>query len=148
MNVAHWLRLVAFALLTGVGAAAELRDWKFVQSVGGLKVGPARRLQDGRVLLPIHCDVSGLRAITRRPTTLNSGLRCLPPRVEVRTGESIIYLTIRTGPATGGAKASSPPADLGQAMPGEYALRYRDPNGRSRRLRQITVPQGICLAAR
>ena len=52
---------------------SEGRDWQFVQQTGGIRIGDPMDT-DGKIVLPVDYDVSGLTAVTRKPITLNSGL--------------------------------------------------------------------------
>ena len=60
-------------LLFLAGCVNDQKDWKFIQDIGGMSVGNPYKNSDG-IVLPINCDVSGLRTITRKPTILNSDL--------------------------------------------------------------------------
>lgn len=115
-------------------------DWQFIQSVGGIAVGPPQRDQRGHVMLPVRCDVSGTQRITRRPTHINSALVCETPVVRIRDGT--IFLTIRTTVA-GNPKLSSrcPTADLGALAPGRYSVIYRSPGGTNHPLGSIDIPR-------
>ena len=119
------MRRAAIALLVATGllaspAHAQSRDWAFVQSVGGLALGvPVQK--DGAWHLPIRCNVSGIEAITIKPTTLNSALACSTvARVEAQT----IVLTVVTGLASSGSSAKCPAARLGTSRTGRYAVFY------------------------
>tara|TARA_R110002073_G_scaffold271180_1_gene434522 strand:+ start:2033 stop:2518 length:486 start_codon:yes stop_codon:yes gene_type:complete len=54
---------------------SEPRDWDFIQSVGGIKLGDPYKL-NGMTWVPILFDVSGNQAITVQPTNSNTGLAC------------------------------------------------------------------------
>ena len=74
--LAAGILLAAAASCTGIAGlvTAQHRDWRFVQSVGGIGVD-SPRIEGGKGgVLPVACDVSGLREFTVKPTTLNSGL--------------------------------------------------------------------------
>jgi hypothetical protein len=115
------------------------RDWQSIQSVGGIALGSPVRNSNGHVLLPIHCDVSGLQAITTRPTGLDSGSVCIRPKVRVKA--STIFITIRTTLA-GHPDFDSrcPAADLGVLSPGVYSVVYLNPDGSHHEMGPTQVP--------
>ena len=66
---------LAAALLFSSAALGQARDWAFLQSVGGLALGvPVER--NGVWRLPIRANVSGLEAVTTRPTAVHPTLAC------------------------------------------------------------------------
>ena len=103
---------------------AGAEGWNFVQSVGGLAIA-APSHGAGGWNLPVRANVSGLEAVTNKPTTLNSALIC------ERTNASVegrnIYLTIVSGLARANASVRCPPASLGELPPGKYQVFYRGP---------------------
>ena len=130
---------VAGCTAFAVWATRSQRDWQFVQSVGGIAVGTPYRIDDGRVLLPIDFDVSGLRAITTQPTLMNSAMNCAAPLVDVRS--QVIAITVRTELADkGGYGPGCPDADLGDLAAGRYAVVYGSPDGSEHPLGTIEVP--------
>jgi hypothetical protein len=134
--------LVAVILLIAVSGcnAVESRDWKFVQSVGGLALGTPWRDNRGHVLLPVQCDVSGTQTITVHPTAMNSALVCEPPDTRVRS--NTVFLTIRTVIA-GSRKtdARCPAADVGALPAGVYSVTYLSPDGSRHPLGSIQIPR-------
>jgi hypothetical protein len=116
--------------------AAELAQWVFVQSVGGIAIGPPLKSSSGW-LLPVQCDVSGLKTITTQPTTLNSGIACVETRA-VAEGSSI-FVTVVTDIAGPGRSASCPAASLGAIAPGHYSVKYRDRDGQAISLGEVTI---------
>ena len=126
-------------LTTGLVAChpfAEPRDWEFVQAVGGMAID-APVLESGSWTLPVRADVSGLTAITNKPTALNSALICRSVKVTVE--EQMIYLTIETDLTKEGGSPRCPPARLGRQQPGEYTVMYRGPNRHIVTLGDITI---------
>jgi hypothetical protein len=103
------------------------RDWKFVQSVGGLIIGTPSR--DGRkhIILPIRCNLA----------PKYSGLACDLPAVHVDSTN--VFLTIRTI-LPGKRDASCPSADLGKLAGGDYSVFYLNPDGTHESLGSIRVP--------
>jgi len=121
-------------------AARESKDWEFVQSVGGLKLGSPYRDSKGHVLLPIICDVSGTKKITKQPTTLNSALACDTPSVIKR--RCTILIAVRTTIASElHPNAACSPADLGVIQPGTYFVDYLGPKGARNNLGSIVIPK-------
>ena len=71
----------------------EGRDWQFIQQTGGIRIGvPIDR--DGKKVLPVEYDVSGLTTVTRKPTTMNSGLAVR--KIEAKKKDKQIVLRVFT----------------------------------------------------
>jgi hypothetical protein len=104
----------------------EERDWEFIQSVGGIAIGTPT-LINHEWLLPIECNVSGLKTITVKPTMLNSGL--VWADTEVRIKDSEIHISIETAlTGMGGKSSSCGPAELGTLKSGKYIIKYLSPD--------------------
>ena len=113
--------LVIIALCAGCGLAPEERSWEFVSSVGGIAVDPPQATPRG-LTLPVRADVSGLQAISTKPTTLNSIMACSLTRAKVEGRE--IMVTISTSLLREGGSSQCPPAKLGKLAAGRYAVLY------------------------
>jgi hypothetical protein len=125
-HVISKLTLVSIALaLVACSTFAEQRSWLFMQSVGGIEVGTPLQSETGW-LLPVRSDVSGLRTITAKPSTLNSGLSC--QRIEAEIEGDAIFITIFTGVAGGGRSSVCPSVLLGHLPAGKYSVFYRSLN--------------------
>ena len=70
-------------------------------------------------------NVSGIEAVTVKPTLVNSALICENTRAVVE-GRSI-FLTIETGLVRKGTEVRCPPAVLGPIAPGRYRVFYQGP---------------------
>ena len=114
--------------------STEYRDWRFVESVGGMQMGQPIKAKNGKWQLPIDCDVSGIRAITTKPTQINSALIC--NGFKVRVSGTNIFVTLRT---TISGYASRTNAELGNLSSGEYSVSYRDPDGSNYQLGVIRL---------
>ena len=133
------LLFAALSIRQGFGSSifSTPRDWKFVQSVGGLAIGTPHRDERKHVMLPIRCDVSGTQTITVHPTTLYSGLACDFPKARVHsTNVFVTVCTVLPGKRDG----SCPPADLGKLAGGDYSVFYSSPDGKREPLGSIHVP--------
>jgi hypothetical protein len=116
------LTVLSVVLWLGCSTAfAGDRPWSFVTAVGGLKVG-APVHSDGEWSLPIQGDVSGLKAITNRPTTMNSALVC--EAVKARVKGQDIFLMLKTTLVHGDATSACPAAKLGKLANGSYSVWY------------------------
>jgi hypothetical protein len=114
--------LAVAGFLVCVQTHAETRNWVFVQSVGGIAIGtPIREADD--CFLPVRVDVSGLSAITVKPTMLNSALIC--ERVVAFVESQNIYLSVVTGLVRKPFTPICPSANLGSAKVGTYQVFYR-----------------------
>src|ERR1700690_3400101 len=110
------MQYTVFESLYGVdGVIGEPQGWSFIESVGGIVVGPPVRV-DHSWVLPVRSDVSGLKSITRMPTMINSGMACRSVRAEVEG--RMIYLTLLTTLAGPRRNAECPAALLGQVASG------------------------------
>ena len=120
------IRLTLLCLtITGCATTlAEPRTWSFVTSVGGISIQTPQRSEKGWVL-PVLANVSGIEAVTAKPTLLNSALICENTRAVVQ-GRSI-FVTIETGLVRKGTVVRCPSAELGSIAPGRYQVFYRGP---------------------
>ena len=111
----------------------ETVDWKFVQSVGGMRVS----LKDSSLV--VECDVSGTKQVTVKPTMVNSamGVRELKHKRDGNT----IYLTLVTSVIEKGITTSPKPVDLSAYAAGEYSVQYLDQNGAKHMIGKITLKQ-------
>lgn len=111
----------------------EKVDWKFVQSVGGMRVS----LKESSLV--VECDVSGTRPVTVKPTLINSamGVRDLKHK---RDGDTL-YLTLVTSVLEKGITTSPKPVDLSAYAAGEYSVQYLDPDGAKHLIGKITLKQ-------
>lgn len=110
----------------------ERRDWEFIESVGGMKV------QLNHKRLDVACDVSGTRRITRKPTTVNSGI-CVRKLKWTREG-STIRLSVVTSVFEKGMSSSCESIDLSQLPSGTYSVTYANPDGTAHPLGTIALP--------
>lgn len=120
----------AFSGIAGV-FTKETQDWKFIQSVGGMRVS----LKDSSLV--VECDVSGVKQVTVKPTMVNSalGVRELKHKRDGNT----IYLTLVTSLIEKGITRSPKPVDLSAYPAGEYSVQYLDQDGTKHALGKITL---------
>ena len=123
-------------------ASAAPHDWAFVQSVGGMSIGtpqpvPASGGDATRWQLPVNVDVSGLRASTRAPSALNSGLVCQATLAHAPGQRIVLQLLTRPASAQSPGSSACPPADLGAIAPGAYNVVY---GHEAKPLGQIRIP--------
>jgi len=131
------LSLLLLLISTSCSAVESTeRDWSFVKSVGGLKIGkPYKELNIH--YLPIKVDVSGLQEITTKPTMLNSALMCSRTGLLIKGNE--IYISIYTSliNETAGNNCKSIPL-LG-IREGKYTVYYSATNTEKHKLGSITI---------
>ncbi len=128
------------AVALGCGMAvitSEQRDWNFIQAVGGLAVGEPQKLENGNYRLPLSCDVSGLKRVTVKPTTLNSALAVRETAYAVR-GQTI-RLWIKTCVVDARHNSAAPDVVLKNIPPGHYQVQYRNRDGGVTDLREIEL---------
>ena len=133
------MKRFALVLLALSGCSAILprdRSWEFVTSVGGIAVDNPVRTAQG-LMLPVRADVSGLQAISVKPTTLNSIMACSKTRAEV-VGSNI-YVTIATTLLLEGDSSRCPDAKLSGLAEGDYTVFYRSAHADAVRLGEVRV---------
>jgi len=113
-------------------------SWMFMVAVGGIAVDTPVRDKQGAVILPVRCNVSGLEAITKKPTQLNSAL--VVKNIEARVVKTTIYLSVFTGIASKGATCRCSGVDLGDIPAGRYDVVYYGSDREKHGLGSIGVP--------
>jgi hypothetical protein len=115
---------------------AEPRDWKFIQSAGGIDIDPVIH-EAGKSLLPVTCDVSGLSIVTCRPTTMNSGL--VLRKFEVKAVGKAITIRAVTSVPEGERVSKTNYIDLSRIKPGAYDVYYETAGDPQKRLGAIEI---------
>src|SRR5467141_3561240 len=116
------MKRLAVLCITIAGCAAALAEpqtWSFVTRIGGISIEAPQRSENGWIL-PVLANVSGIEAVTVKPTLVNSALICEKTRAIVE-GQRI-FLTIETGLVRKGTEVRCPPAVLGSIAPGRYQV--------------------------
>jgi hypothetical protein len=132
---------LSFATSASAGIAgwltSESRDWQFVQQTGGMRIGVPTE-NDGRKLLPIDYDVSGLTTVTCKPTTVNSGLAVRRIEADRKNGKIVIRLFTQVveKKSVNGPKHF---ADLSGIPRGSYDVYYEIPGDPQKRLGRIEI---------
>jgi len=132
---------LSFAASASAGIAgwltSEARDWQFVQQTGGLRIG-APIGKDGRKLLPIDYDVSGLTTVTCKPTAVNSGLAVRRIEAAGKNGKIVIRMftqVVEKGRVSGPKHF----ADLSGIPRGSYDVYYEIPGDPQKRLERVEI---------
>jgi hypothetical protein len=133
------LLLAAVPVLACTALTAEDRDWTFMQSVGGIAVKRPYRA-NGKLYLPVECDVSGAKAITSKPSMINSGL-VVHEVVAHRDGGSV-FLSVRTALPSVGHTTACTPASLENLPGGRYSVFYGRPRASGGNASAATVKIG------
>ena len=101
---ALWFATSASAGIVG-WLTSETRGWQFIQQTGGMRVG-APIEKDGKRMLPINYDVTGLTTVTCKPTIMNSGLAVRriqavgrDGKIVVRVDTQVVEKTSPSGPS-------------------------------------------------
>lgn len=134
------MRLVLATFLSGIviWLSAQKRPWAFVQAVGGIEVmAPVRDGHGWR--LPVNCNVSGLKRITREPTQLNSALVIRSIDVESRGGDlwvSVVTCLAGEGRGAGGLHY----ADVSNLRPGRYRVFYGREGDTAHAIGSVVIP--------
>jgi len=100
-------------------------DWEFITSVGGIKSEDPMQTNDGWYL-PLKSDVSGLREITNKPTTLNSALEC--SQIKYSTNDSAVFVTVYRGLVNEKIDCRCCPINIGELKLAKYKVYYKFDN--------------------
>ena len=128
--------MVLSLVLTACEAQAQLQNWNFVGSVGGLRLGKAVRQHDGAVRLSVEADVSGLKRFSDTPTTTNSALGC--SRWRARVTSLSVELCLET--VVGGDSHCPATLDLGPIKAGTYRVAYVGPDRVAHDIDTLDIP--------
>src|SRR6267154_2694258 len=88
------LAVLCFTISGCTAVLAEPQTWSFVRRIGGISIQAPQR-SGKEWVLPVLANVSGIEAVTVKPTLVNSALICESTRAIVE-GRNI-FLTIETG---------------------------------------------------
>ncbi len=116
---------------------SETRGWQFIQQTGGMRIGvPIEK--DGKKMLPIEYDVSGLTTVTCKPTTMNSGLAVRRIQAATKDGKIVIRVVTQVVEKTSisGPKHLS---DLSGIPRGSYDVYYEIAGDPEKRLGRIEI---------
>ncbi len=139
-----WVLALIAGIILGFSACSTFRywsaqpvDWQFIQRAGGIRIGePVTK--EGKVLLPVECDLSGLQEITTQPTQMNSAL--VVQKVNARrVGAVIILQVISQLLEKGEAVETVHYADLSDIPAGTYEVYYERAGVTEQHLGQITL---------
>jgi len=136
-----WQFSVILLLISNAAAEAGIsngRSWAFMESVGGIAIGSPSQSAGTGLFLPVTCDVSGLRMITRKPTSLNSAL--VVTNVDKEIEGKKILISVKTGLPSGTKSSTCPGVDLGDLPAGDYQVFYLGADREEHSLGKLTVP--------
>lgn len=121
------LRLLSLLSLaaTPAMAAESPASWAFIESVGGMKIGKAEPAEGGGWVVPLECDLTGLRRISTDPTVLNSTQ--VIDQVQWRLQDKTLVVSLFLKPSSYATDAARCGPLLVQGIkPGEYEAVYSD----------------------
>ena len=121
---------LAYSGLTGF-LTQESRDWDFIKSVGGMKVSAKDKT------LVVDCDVSGIRKVTVKPSTINSAM-AVRKIWHKRVGNTI-QLKVVTSVIEKGINSACKPLDLSAYPDGTYKVEYLNSDGTTQALGKVTL---------
>jgi hypothetical protein len=116
------------------------RSLAFLNQRGGISIDQPLR-KNNQWMLPVNCNVSGIKAITTQPNVIHSGLAW--SKSVARIEDERILLTVMTG--VQGSRAPSAicgPAPLKRLYHERYEVLYLDPDGTTHPLG--TICTGDC----
>jgi hypothetical protein len=118
-------------------ATSESRDWQFIQKTGGIRIGlPINR--DGKFVLPVEYDVSGLSSITCKPSLQNSGLAVRKIGLDRKDKYIVLQVYTQVDENTNN-KGSMHYVDLSGIPTGSYEVFYAIAGDPEKRLGQIEI---------
>jgi hypothetical protein len=118
-------------------ATTQSRSWEYIQQTGGIRIG-SPMARDGKAVLPVEYDVSGLSTITCKPAVQNSGLAVR--RVELKRKDTQLVLQVYSQLAeNGGATGTRHYVDLSGIPAGRYEVFYGVAGDPGSRLGQIEI---------
>ena len=121
---------LGYSGLTGF-LTQEKQDWNFIQSVGGMKVSAKDKT------LIVDCDVSGIRKVTVKPSTINSAMAVR--KIWHKRVDNTIQLKVVTSVIEKGINSACKPLDLSAYPDGTYKVEYLNSDGTTRALGQVTL---------
>jgi hypothetical protein len=116
----------------------QARSLAFLQDRGGIAVDKVFR-KNGDWLLPVACNVSGIKTITTTPTTIHASLAWSKSVAWIEEGH--IYLQVFTamqGPRAPSAECG--PAALRHTQRGVYPVYFVDPDETTHLLTSVEIP--------
>ena len=119
-------------------ATSHVASWGFLQSVGGIRLGAPEKKENGRWVLPVVCDVSGLTTVTHKPTTMNSGLVVTRMLYQVSGSEIRISVALNI-PLRTSRTPRCTEITLSGINAGEYRVLYEEQNRSTHALGTITL---------
>lgn len=138
------LFLIPFVFLANTHAGlvgwltSSTRSWNFVQETGGIRISEPQEI-DGKLVLPVEYDATGVSGVTQRPTRTNSGLVVRKIQTSrTNNGQLVIRIVTQI------AEQDSDPgkihyAELTDFPPGAYKVYYEDASDSEKMLGQIRV---------
>ena len=146
MDMLIKLFIVVFFLTAGPNAWAGLVgwltssacSWSVVQQTGGIRIGEPLE-KEGRLVLPVEYDASGVMGVTRRSDRINSGL--VVRKIEASlSGNGRIVIRVVTQVAEKNSETGRMHyADLDDFPPGAYSVYYDDADDAAKLLGRIRV---------
>jgi hypothetical protein len=103
----------------------QMVSWEFIQSAGGIRIEPPHRQNGSSWMLPVICDLSGLKTITTRPSAMHSGVVVTKVLFEIVDHE-INIVAVAAVPLGTGQTSACPPIAIKDVDGGEYRVQYRD----------------------
>jgi hypothetical protein len=119
-------------------ATSQIATWEFIQSVGGIRIGQPQKRDESTWVLPIACDVSGLKTVTREPTTMHSGL-VVTKILHKISGRDISISVVVNAPLGTKRSSACPSITLGEVSAADYRVLYLEPNEATHALGTVTL---------
>ncbi len=108
------------------------QPWSFIQSAGGMKVD----INGDRLI--VRCDVSGLKTITTKPSTIHSGIGVHETKCSLLG--NTLQISVVTSVIKKGMSTECDSLDISDYPAGEYTLAYLNQDGTTHEMGTIAVP--------
>ena len=129
---------VSCSTLTGCVTSKHI-NWDFVQAVGGIKLGDPQPVANGEWTVPVECDVSGLTAVTTKPTALNSALIVKDVRWKAQQDRILVWVVACVVTDQHKEPHWTRSITLKGVKQGKYAVQYLNPDGSTAEIRSVDL---------
>lgn len=117
---------------------SSARSWRFIQQTGGIRISePVER--DGKLVLPVEYDATGITGVTTRPTRVNSGLVVRKVQSNKTSSREIVIRIVTQVAEHDSETGRFHYADLDDFSSGAYNVYYEDAGDPEKFLGRIRV---------
>lgn len=133
--LARYFMASVCALLLSCSVVADRKDWDFIQSVGGIRLGGQDKNPDWLIL---RGDVSGLHEFTVKPKQVNSALALKKVSLLRENNELNIFI-VTTLISSKCSNTAIEGVDISGIPEGDYIVQYKNMDGSVSNLGEVTI---------